>query len=309
MHRDVQRTREIARGRGLSRAAVSCVCYRRAGMPAITSERKREIAAKFGAERARHRQHQGPDRAADRAHQPPHRAPARAEQGPPLPSRPADARRQTAPLPRLPAAPRPRGLPRAHQGARPAQVMSVASPPGTQRPSFTLARADGEELHRGGPARADAPSSSSTRSPSARSAPTSCSSTRSVAASSSTARRRRSTASPATRTWAQSGVQGEARASAIEQLSDFEPKGAACDGLRRAARGRLLRSARSSILDPDGVVRWSYQAPSPGELPSPDLLREGVAAAFAGRTRHAEGALRAPRHRARGTPRLADVVR
>ena len=73
-------------------------------MPAITSERKREITAQFGSGEQRHRQHQGPDRAADRAHQPPHRAPARARQRPPLPPRAADARRQTPSLPGLPAA-------------------------------------------------------------------------------------------------------------------------------------------------------------------------------------------------------------
>jgi len=27
-------------------------------------------------------------------------------------------------------------------------------------------------------------------------------------------------------------------------------------------------------------VRWSYEAPSPGELPAVELLREGVTAAF-----------------------------
>jgi hypothetical protein len=35
------------------------------------------------------------------------------------------------------------------------------------------------------------------------------------------------------------------------------------------------------VIDPDGVVRWSYQAGSPGDLPGVELLREGVSAAFA----------------------------
>ena len=34
------------------------------------------------------------------------------------------------------------------------------------------------------------------------------------------------------------------------------------------------------MTGPDGVVRWSYQADSPGELPGVELLREGLAAAF-----------------------------
>ena len=33
------------------------------------------------------------------------------------------------------------------------------------------------------------------------------------------------------------------------------------------------------IVGPDGIVRWSYQAPSPAELPGVELLREGLAAA------------------------------
>jgi hypothetical protein len=35
------------------------------------------------------------------------------------------------------------------------------------------------------------------------------------------------------------------------------------------------------VIDPDGVVRWSYQAPSPGDLPGVELPREGLSAAFA----------------------------
>jgi peroxiredoxin len=64
----------------------------------------------------------------------------------------------------------------------------------------------------------------------------------------------------------------------IPQLSDFEPKGAAC-----AAFGVLHEAGFPQralvIVGPDGVVRWSYQAPSPGELPSVELLHEGIAGA------------------------------
>jgi peroxiredoxin len=62
-----------------------------------------------------------------------------------------------------------------------------------------------------------------------------------------------------------------------EQLSDFEPKGAAC-----AAFGVLhplgFPQRALVITDADGVVRWSYEAASPGELPPVELLREGLAA-------------------------------
>ena len=64
-----------------------------------------------------------------------------------------------------------------------------------------------------------------------------------------------------------------------EQLSDFEPKGAACAAFGVLHPGGFPQRALV-MLDQDGVVRWSYEADSPGELPSPDLLLEGVTAAF-----------------------------
>jgi len=36
------------------------------------------------------------------------------------------------------------------------------------------------------------------------------------------------------------------------------------------------------MIDTEGVIRWSYQAASPGDLPGLDLLRDGLAAAFPG---------------------------
>ena len=67
----------------------------------------------------------------------------------------------------------------------------------------------------------------------------------------------------------------------IPQLSDFEPKGAACTALGVLHEGGFAQRALV-ITGPDGVVRWSYQAPTPAELPGVDLLREGLAAASAG---------------------------
>jgi peroxiredoxin len=64
-----------------------------------------------------------------------------------------------------------------------------------------------------------------------------------------------------------------------EQLSDFEPKGAACAAFGVLHPGGFAQRALV-ILDEEGVVRWSYEADSPSELPSPDLLRAGIAAAF-----------------------------
>jgi peroxiredoxin len=68
----------------------------------------------------------------------------------------------------------------------------------------------------------------------------------------------------------------------IEQLSDFEPKGAACKAFGVLHEGGFPERALVAIdgTDTPPTVRWSYQAPMPGELPSVELLLEGVAAAF-----------------------------
>ena len=60
-----------------------------------------------------------------------------------------------------------------------------------------------------------------------------------------------------------------------EQLSDFEPKGAACAAFGVLHEGGFPQRALV-ITGPDGVVRWSYEAASPGELPGVDLLRQGL---------------------------------
>jgi peroxiredoxin len=60
-----------------------------------------------------------------------------------------------------------------------------------------------------------------------------------------------------------------------EQLSDFEPKGATCAALGVLHPGGFAERALV-IFDREGVVRWSFQAQSPGELPALKLLREGI---------------------------------
>ena len=70
----------------------------------------------------------------------------------------------------------------------------------------------------------------------------------------------------------------EKLAVSIPQLSDFEPKGAACKAFGVLHDGGFPQRALV-ILGPDGVVRWSYQAPTPAELPAVERLREGLAAA------------------------------
>jgi peroxiredoxin len=79
-------------------------------------------------------------------------------------------------------------------------------------------------------------------------------------------------------TWSQSAFREKLGVSS-EQLSDFEPKGATCAAFGVLHDGGFPQRALV-ILDEQGVVGWSYQADSPGELPPPELLREGLQSAF-----------------------------
>jgi peroxiredoxin (alkyl hydroperoxide reductase subunit C) len=62
----------------------------------------------------------------------------------------------------------------------------------------------------------------------------------------------------------------------IPQLSDFEPKGATCRALGVYHPGGFARRALL-IVDPQGDVKWSYEAPSPGDLPGANLIFDGLA--------------------------------
>jgi peroxiredoxin len=64
----------------------------------------------------------------------------------------------------------------------------------------------------------------------------------------------------------------------IAQLSDFEPKGEACRAFGVLHAGGFPERALV-ITGPDGTVRWSYQAPTPGDLPGVNLLFDGLDAA------------------------------
>ena len=66
----------------------------------------------------------------------------------------------------------------------------------------------------------------------------------------------------------------------IEQLSDFEPKGAACRAFGVYHELGFPQRALV-IIGPDGVVQWSYQASSPSELPGANLIFDGLAASAA----------------------------
>ncbi|HLJ02559.1 MAG TPA: redoxin domain-containing protein [Solirubrobacteraceae bacterium] len=62
----------------------------------------------------------------------------------------------------------------------------------------------------------------------------------------------------------------------IEQLSDFEPKGETCRAFG-VYHPRGFPQRALAIIGPDCVVRWSYQAASPSELPGVNLIFDGLA--------------------------------
>jgi peroxiredoxin len=61
----------------------------------------------------------------------------------------------------------------------------------------------------------------------------------------------------------------------IEQLSDFEPKGATCRAFGVYHDGGFPQRALA-IIGPEKIVRWSYQAASPGDLPGANLIFDAL---------------------------------
>jgi peroxiredoxin len=64
----------------------------------------------------------------------------------------------------------------------------------------------------------------------------------------------------------------------IPFLSDWEPKGVACAALGVLHEAGMPQRALI-VFGPDATVRWSYQAPSPGDLPGANLIFDGLEAA------------------------------
>jgi peroxiredoxin (alkyl hydroperoxide reductase subunit C) len=67
----------------------------------------------------------------------------------------------------------------------------------------------------------------------------------------------------------------------MPQLSDFEPKGAACRAFGVYHPGGFPQRALV-IVGSDAAVAWSYQAPSPRDLPGANLIFDGLEAVGAG---------------------------
>jgi peroxiredoxin len=62
----------------------------------------------------------------------------------------------------------------------------------------------------------------------------------------------------------------------IEQLSDFEPKGATAKAFGAYFEPGGMTNRALVITDADGVVRWSHLAANPGELPGVGLIFDGL---------------------------------
>jgi len=65
----------------------------------------------------------------------------------------------------------------------------------------------------------------------------------------------------------------------IPQLSDFEPKGEMSRAFGAYFEPGGMTNRALVIVDPEGVVQWSYLADNPGELPGANLIFDGLAAA------------------------------
>ena len=64
----------------------------------------------------------------------------------------------------------------------------------------------------------------------------------------------------------------------IEQLSDFEPKGATCRALGVYHEAGMAQRALL-LTGPDGVVQWSWMGEHPGVLPGTELILDALRAA------------------------------
>jgi len=74
--------------------------------------------------------------------------------------------------------------------------------------------------------------------------------------------------------WSQAAFRKQLGVS-IEQLSDFEPKGAVCRAFDVLHPGGFPQRALV-VIGPDGVVSWSYEAESPSELPGANLIFDAL---------------------------------
>jgi peroxiredoxin len=61
-------------------------------------------------------------------------------------------------------------------------------------------------------------------------------------------------------------------------LSDFEPKGEVAKAYGSYFEPMGFANRTLVLVDEQGDVAWTYESPSPGEFPGPDVLREALSA-------------------------------
>jgi peroxiredoxin len=61
-------------------------------------------------------------------------------------------------------------------------------------------------------------------------------------------------------------------------LSDFEPKGEVAKAYGSYFEPMGFANRTLVLVDADGKVAWTYESPSPGEFPGPDIVREALTA-------------------------------
>jgi peroxiredoxin len=61
-------------------------------------------------------------------------------------------------------------------------------------------------------------------------------------------------------------------------LSDFHPKGEVAQAYGSWFEPMGFANRTLVLVDEDGKVAWTYESPTPGEFPGPDVLREALAA-------------------------------
>jgi peroxiredoxin (alkyl hydroperoxide reductase subunit C) len=64
----------------------------------------------------------------------------------------------------------------------------------------------------------------------------------------------------------------------IPQLSDFEPKGETSRAFGAYFQKSGVSNRALVIVDPEGVVQWSWEGEHPGVLPGANLIFDGLAA-------------------------------
>jgi peroxiredoxin len=61
-------------------------------------------------------------------------------------------------------------------------------------------------------------------------------------------------------------------------LSDFEPKGEVAKAYGSYFEPMGFANRTLVLIDEDGKVAWTYESPSPGEFPGPDIVRQAITA-------------------------------